>query len=257
MKTFNCDKKLITSFKVSNGADIVGLIVDVIFFIYLYSNASEFGYDGIVLWYILLWAVIICAIFSGIKLYCRFLILGNIEKEKLDITEKGLNMTFNEKVLFSDSLKYVEVPWDTVKKAEKVDHTTTKITLMDMFVYKTEYKTIHIYTTNGLFKLFIENSEEAVKIINTKTRDYCKENSSTYENPINQEAENKNTTNSIVKIHKWMCECGNMITAYPCEFCGKEEYEKVPNGYWKCKGCGELITIEQEECNCGFKRKYL
>lgn len=29
---------------------------------------------------------------------------------------------------------------------------------------------------------------------------------------------------------------------------------KVPDGYWRCMGCGEILPDDKSECNCGYKR---
>lgn len=57
-------------------------------------------------------------------------------------------------------------------------------------------------------------------------------------------------------VHKWRCMCGNMIAAYPCPHCGYggEPKEEIPDGYWKCRGCGEYVSLEKEKCKCGYKR---
>ena len=28
----------------------------------------------------------------------------------------------------------------------------------------------------------------------------------------------------------------------------------VPEGYWRCMGCGEILSNDKNECNCGYKR---
>jgi len=28
----------------------------------------------------------------------------------------------------------------------------------------------------------------------------------------------------------------------------------VPDGYWHCMGCGEILPDDKNECNCGYKR---
>ncbi len=33
--------------------------------------------------------------------------------------------------------------------------------------------------------------------------------------------------------------------------------EIIPDGYWKCMGCGDIVSSDVDECKCGFKRKYL
>lgn len=38
-----------------------------------------------------------------------------------------------------------------------------------------------------------------------------------------------------------------------------EEYEEtveIPEGHWRCMGCGEMIPDDLDECQCGYKRKY-
>ena len=28
----------------------------------------------------------------------------------------------------------------------------------------------------------------------------------------------------------------------------------IPDGYWRCMGCGEILSNDKNECNCGYKR---
>lgn len=50
------------------------------------------------------------------------------------------------------------------------------------------------------------------------------------------------------------CSCGKMIFSYPCNFCGLEEPEIIPENHWKCMGCGKYIPSEQKKCECGYSK---
>lgn len=68
-------------------------------------------------------------------------------------------------------------------------------------------------------------------------------------------------SNASDTIHRWRCDnCRNMISAYPCNHCGFDEnkpQEIIPENCWKCMGCGEYVSLEKNECECGFKKQYL
>jgi len=257
MGIFNYDKKLLTGIKSGNFMDIVDLIIDFILGVWFLNKLSEEGLEEHFVFTLILIGIILYFIYLIVKLACRFLITSNIEKEKLEITINGLNMTFHERVLISETLKYVEIPWSKVKSAEAINNgfSLKNLNLLNLFTYKEEYKTIQIYTSNGLFKLFIENNNEAAELINSyinpQYENHQTENTNNYEQKQESNTQNQPT-------HKWMCECGKIITSTPCSYCGKgKTEEKVPNGYWKCMGCGEIISIEIEKCKCGFKKKHL
>lgn len=169
MKIFNYDSKLLSSFNQANTIDAIAIIVDIIAFIWVYENPFEFGYE---LWRIILLGIILYAIYEVAKIYCKYLISQNIKRERLEITDNGINITYNEKVLLRESLKYVEITWEKVKYSQTIDHNVTlkSTNLIGLLTYREEYKTIQIYTSDGLFKIFIENSVEATDLINSKVQ---------------------------------------------------------------------------------------
>lgn len=75
-----------------------------------------------------------------------------------------------------------------------------------------------------------------------------------------------NDNEEYTPTHTWKCECGKMISSIPCPYCGigspketkaEEQKQEVPTGFWKCMGCGEIISNDLEKCKCGFKKKNL
>ena len=169
MKIFNYDSKLLSAFNHVNTIDAIAIIVDVIAFIWVYENPYDFGYE---LWRIVLLGIFLYGAYEIAKIYCKHLIAQNIKRERLEITDNGINITYNEKVLFRESLKYVEIPWEKVKYSQTIDHNVTfkNTSFIGLLSYREEYKTIQIYTSDGLFKIFIENSMEATNLINSKVQ---------------------------------------------------------------------------------------
>lgn len=171
LKIFNYDAKLLSGFKCANTVDILGIVFDIIFFFYIYSNQYEFRYDYD-LWRIILFGSILYIIYEIAKIYSKYLISQNIKRERLEITDNGINITYNEKILFRDSLKYIEIPWEKIRYAQTLEHNATlqNTSFIKLLSYREEYKTIQIFTADGLFKIFIENSFEAANLINSKTK---------------------------------------------------------------------------------------
>ena len=171
LKIFNYDAKLLSGFKCTNTIDILGIVFDVVVLFYIYSNKYDFiyFYD---LWQIIFFGGILYIIYEIAKIYCKYLISQNIKRERLEITDNGINIMYNERVLFRDSFKYIEIPWEKIRYAQALEHNATfqNTSFIKLLSYREEYKTIQIFTSDGLFKIFIENSFEAANLINSKTK---------------------------------------------------------------------------------------
>ncbi|MBR2040213.1 MAG: hypothetical protein IJ948_02395 [Clostridia bacterium] len=113
-----------------------------------------------------------------------------------------------------------------------------------------------IYTQWQTYKVLAFNKHnEIIRIINMQ-----KEKSQQHDgNVIDTTQCDVDTEESVPTNPQWLCSCGNMISSEPCKYCGKGEkpQENIPENCWKCMGCGKYISLEKDECDCGFKRKYL
>ena len=169
MKIFNCDKSIINGIKTLNLLDgiclIVGFVLGVIVlneysYLRIFANTE---YMLIVLFLVLLLG------YDLVKIIFRFIISGNLEKERLEITDNGLNMLFYEKLYSSESVKYAEVLWSDVKYAEAVDRKVSFrwVDIFKVSAYREEYRTINIYTKNSPFSEAVSKNQSA-KCFRTK-----------------------------------------------------------------------------------------
>jgi len=228
MKIFNCDKSIINGIKTLNLLDgiclIVGFVLGVIVlneysYLRIFANTE---YMLIVLFLVLLLG------YDLVKIIFRFIISGNLEKERLEITDNGLNMLFYEKLYSSESVKYAEVLWSDVKYAEAVDRKVSFrwVDIFKVSAYREEYRTINIYTKNGLYRLCIENVFDAIAFINGKA-------GSDTVNPNNAQEDTK---------------------PEPQDAQNSKEI-KMPVDFWRCANCGEINDSDITICKCGGKRR--
>lgn len=259
MKIFYYDKMLLTGLKAENVVDMVLMSLDLIFGIWVLNELSEEGYQRHFMFTLILFGIVIYFVCLSVKLAHRYLIVSNIEKEKLEITQTGLNMTFHEKVLSSESLKYAEVPWAKVKSAEAINQDTSRRgfklsdllplrELSDVFVDKKEYKTIRIYTSDGLFSIFIEKNNEAVKLINSYINPAKENNQTENANNYQQKQEEKKEKQTA---NKWVCECGALVYGFYCPMCGKKQKIQPAAKIENVKTVGEEPQQKSHVCKCG------
>lgn len=70
-----------------------------------------------------------------------------------------------------------------------------------------------------------------------KTQESSFDNAESFENVIFCRVCGAETTNDIDTCHV----CGTLI-------------KPIPDGFWRCMGCGEILPADKDKCECGYKR---
>lgn len=143
----------------------------------------------------------------------------------LEITDNKISGMVCKNLKDANSTEFFALAPEEVEKAELVTNNP--------------FYTLYIHTMHGSFKLCLENAAGALRNIES-----CQSGKGLVTEPASE-------------THKWLCKCGASISRWPCLYCGREgiEVEKVPDGFWRCMACGNLVSTRQNTCSCGGRYK--
>ena len=182
MKTFNYSPVILSAVKCNINSLFFSVGIDVLAAAMIYMMIREMGYslsvlrlDGDLFFSLILVLDVVFFIFSLIDLLREIAIASNLQREKLVLTDTGLKISYHEDIASKETFRYIEVPWEEVKKADIIVNEMPKtksifgqFSFMHIFksaTVKVDYKDLSIYTTRGLFKVSIDNPSEAATLI--------------------------------------------------------------------------------------------
>lgn len=231
MYTFGYDKNIIarlTRQRVFSGLTVIVAVFTGLWFLLEYQDTSKTTREDFGPLIIVCMLIVAGGVIGGFigMLQANFTI-ENLKKNRIELSNTAVSGMFCKKPESgNNTCEFFEIDMEDIRRVE-VDPTPKSI------------YTLLIHTKYGTYRLCVERADYIVRQIENITNGI----------PL---AEREHKT-----AHAWLCSCGGVISSWPCRYCGntnEKKEEQIPEGHWKCMGCGQFVPNETDTCQCGYSR---